>query len=206
MVSKRERKYIIIIIALLVVYFLLIKVQGETPDIAEHVRTISTLIAAVTFWMQLKRTENLNEANFILNLNKQFIDNKAFTDIEHKLEMFAYKVGESTDRSPENLKLDIEIEGKDHQALINYLVYLESFAALVQREVMHLGIVDDLFMYRFFIAVNNPIVQETELRKYAPYYQGCFNLAKKWSKRLREQNRKIPLDQFALCDLPESKE
>ena len=36
--------------------------------------------------------------------------------------------------------------------------------------------------HRFFIAMNNPIVQKLELIPYADYYRGCFKLYKYWRK------------------------
>ena len=73
-------------------------------------------------------------------------------------------------------------------------------AALIKRNVMHLGVIDDLFAYRFFIAVNNPVVQKFELLPYANYYQGCFELSEMWTKEWRKAGRAIPLDRYALCE------
>jgi hypothetical protein len=54
----------------------------------------------------------------------------------------------------------------------------------------------------FFIAVNNPVVQELELLPYANFYQGCYKLSEMWTKKWRAENRVVPLDQYALfeCD------
>ena len=161
-------------------------------------RRRAALIAAVAFWMQLKRTENLDEANFIMNLNEQFISNDEMTRIEHALELYYNRDFEGQNEGV--LDLVLEREHDDCQRLINYLVYMEGLAALIQRNVMHLGVIDDLFAYRFFIAVNNPIVQEFELIPYANYYQGCFKLSKMWTKKWRKAGRPIPLDRYALCD------
>lgn len=53
--------------------------------------------------------------------------------------------------------------------------------------------------YRYFIAVNNPIVQKYELIPYKDYYQGCFKLYEKWSKELGED--KVPMVDNALSKL-----
>lgn len=76
--------------------------------------------------------------------------------------------------------------------------------ALIKRNVMHLGVIDDLFAYRFFIAVNNPVVQKFELLPYANYYQGCFELSEMWTKQWRKKKRSIPLDQYALYECNKS--
>lgn len=197
----REVKYYVIIAIIVCAYWLVTEFGVETPALSTRITTTTALIAAVTFWLQLKRTQNLNEANFIMNLNKQFLDRKEFTDIERQLELFANTVGDSKVYETVPLGLKLGPDGKDSQSLINYLVYMESLAAIIQQDVMHLGIVDDLFVYRFFLAINNPIVQKEELLSFAPYYQGCYKLAATWSKKLRKQKKAIPLDQFALCDI-----
>ena len=41
--------------------------------------------------------------------------------------------------------------------------------------------------YRYFIAVNNPIVQKLELLEYTDYYMGCFAIYDEWVEDLHEQ-------------------
>ena len=82
--------------------------------------------------------------------------------------------------------------------LINYLVYLEALAALVDRQVIHLNVIDDLFSYRFFLAVNNPVVQQDELFPYSDFYQGIFKLSKKWTENHLKKGIPIPMYQYSL--------
>lgn len=200
MKNKKERKYYFAIVIVVAAYLLIAHYSDNISDLSTILTTITALIAAVTFWMQLKRTENLDEANFIMSLNDQFISNDEMTRIEHALEVYYNQDFEG--RSEGSLDLVLERGHEDCQRLINYLVYMEGLAALIQRNVLHLGVIDDLFAYRFFIAVNNPIVQQFELLPYANYYQGCFELSKMWTKEWRKSERPIPLDQYALfeCD------
>ena len=80
-----------------------------------------------------------------------------------------------------------EIVNEDNiQIVINYLVYHEALAALVKKGVLSIKNIDDLFAYRFFLVMNNPEIQEKELRPEAQYYHGCFWLYKKW-KNYREK-------------------
>ena len=179
------------------------------------VTTCIALISAVTFWLQFKRTERLNESNFVMNMNKQFIDSKDMTKVEHELELFynqylsCYK--KQTDKAGKeinvldikalkriNLGLSQSRTSEDCQKLINYLVYLESMAIMVENGVLHLGVIDDLFSYRFFLAVNNPIVQEGELLPYADFYQGTYKLSEMWIKQHRKNHIPIPMEEFCL--------
>lgn len=204
MKNKKEFKYYFCIAVFVSLYWLVTSQMAEVPSLSTRITTSTAITAAVTFWMQLRRSENLNEANFIMNLNNQFISNKEMTYIEHKLELYYNASLETSDISSIELKLDLNRESEDCQKLINYLVYMESLSAIIQREVMHLDVIDDLFAYRFFIAVNNPIVQKNELLPYANYYQGCFTLSKMWTKKWRKAHRPIPLGDHALYQCKKS--
>ncbi len=199
MTKYKELKYYIAIAVVVVLYLIAAHFSHDVSVLSTILTTVTALIAAVAFWMQLKRTENLDEATFIMNLNDQFISNDEMTRIEHALELYYNQYADGENAS---LELVLEREHSDCQRLINYLVYMEGLAALLKRNVMHLGVIDDLFAYRFFIAVNNPVVQKFELLPYANYYQGCFELSEMWTRKWREEGRSIPLDRHALyeCD------
>lgn len=199
MKKNKEFKYYFAIVLVVALYLIATYYSSDISALSTVLTTVTALIAAVAFWMQMKRTENLDEANFIMNLNEQFISNDEMTRIEHALELYYNQDFEGHEGT---LELVLERDHSDCQRLINYLVYMEGLAALIKRNVMHLGVIDDLFAYRFFIAVNNPIVQKFELLPYANYYQGCFELSEMWTKEWRKEGRPIPLDQHALfeCD------
>ncbi|MBR6762495.1 MAG: hypothetical protein IKM13_01945 [Clostridia bacterium] len=199
MKKNYEGKYYVTIVGVVVLYLISVCVIPDVSTLSTVVTTVTTLIAAVAFWMQLKRSENLDEATFIMELNDSFIANDELTKVEHALELFYNQV---CDGKEGTLNLQLEREHEDCQRLINYLVYMEGMAALIKRNVMHLGVIDDLFAYRFFVAVNNPVVQQFELLPYANYYQGCFELSEMWSKQWRKKGRVIPMDRYALfeCD------
>ena len=70
---------------------------------------------------------------------------------------------------------------------VNYLVHLEGMAALVNDGVLRLSAIDDLMAYRYFIAVNNPVVQKFELIPYQDYYQGLIKLFPKWAAKNKKR-------------------
>ena len=74
------------------------------------------------------------------------------------------------------------IDGPDRQNLVNYLVHLEGIASLVNTGVLRLETITDLMAYRYFIAVNNPIVKELELKPYAAFYQGIYMIYDSWAE------------------------
>lgn len=205
MVNK-ERKYYITILIVVIAYLIASNFLN-VDTLSKRITTVTALISAVAFWLQFKRTERLNESNFIMNLNNQFIGNKDMTQVEHELELYynQYEVMASGREkvTPDDVKklhlgLNMSRTNPECQKLINYLVYLESLAALVFRQVIHLDVIDDLFSYRFFLAVNNPIVQECELLPYADFYQGIFRLSEEWAKRHRKAGIPIPMEECCL--------
>ena len=188
----QEKKYYVIIFAVVII-FIVLSFANIVPldDITKRITTSTTLIGAVALWLQLKRGERLNESNFIMNLNNQFVGNANMTQVEHELEQ-CYNQYEAllkgkeeiSSKDLEKLRLDLSQSrtSEDCQKLINYLVYMEALASLVCRKVLHLDVIDNLFAYRFFIAVNNPIVQQNEIFPYAEYYRGLFDLSKRWTE------------------------
>ena len=50
--------------------------------------------------------------------------------------------------------------------------------------MLRISAVNDLMAYRFFIAVNNPVAQELELKPFKDYYKGIFKLYPVWEKKM----------------------
>ncbi len=209
--KNRDTKFYIFILCAVIIYWI-VSYHLPFDEFTKRVTTTTTLIAAVAFWLQFKRTERLNESNYIMNLNQQFISNKDMSFVEHELELY-YNQYEARLRGQDSLPDESLYEihlgisqsrtSDECQKLINYLVYLEALAALVDRQVIHLGVIDDLFSYRFFLAVNNPVVQQDELFPYADYYQGIFKLSKKWTQNHIKRNIAIPMQQYSLPEMYE---
>lgn len=198
MKRRDQVKYFLVIGTFLIIYAIVKIVFPDINWLDETVTTVFAIIAGVAFWLQFRRTENIDEAKFIMELNHQFISNERLTRVEHALEVYYHEINEGKNNPKLNLTLDIKSE--ERQELINYLVYMEGMAAIIQKGVLELDVIDNLFAYRFFIVVNNPIVQKTELLPYSNYYQGCFKLSKMWTEKFKDDKRKIPLEEYSLYE------
>ncbi|MBE6682578.1 MAG: hypothetical protein E7595_00345 [Ruminococcaceae bacterium] len=167
----------------------------EWAWLTESVTTVVAIISVVTFLIEYNENKHLNEFQFITELNDQFIGNENMSEIEWELEKFYYKHrnGELTDEYIESFRKSFDIEQKSRQKLVNYLEHLESIATLVDNKVLHLDKISDLMSYRYFIALNNPIVQELEIIAYADFYRGCLCIYEKWVKVLQTQGVEIPM-------------
>lgn len=179
--------YITVMAALAVIYTLGQIYIGWEP-LTNTVSTVLAIIAAVSFWLELKHNDMLNEGKFIIELNNQFITNPQLSEVEWTLEKYyaafldAKKKGDRTEEIP--YEMDINLDNPKRQYLVNYLVHLEGIATLVNDGVLGLDAISDLMAYRYFIAVNNRVVQDAELFPYSPFYQECYKLYETWNKKL----------------------
>lgn len=159
---------------------------------------VSTIVATVVAGLgifgvcfQLKKEADIKEAEFLMNFNFTFLTTEKFVSMERKLEECRKK----------NLTLNVTDDNR--QDLIDYLVYLESFAPLVQKKMVRLDIVDNLFGYRFFIAMNNKGVQDSELIPEGNYYRGCYSLYRVWKAYRKDHGLEIPMKSNSLDLCPE---
>lgn len=198
-------KYLFISIAIFLVAFAASSISSSVLRVANTpyeqsgviADMISGVIAAVAAGMvlfQLKQDENekirqneIEEASFMLQYNQSFIQDDNMAMVEDLLEQQTFYGREG------NI-----INDSNRQKFINYLVYLEGFAPLIINEVVQLEHVDDLMAYRFFLAMNNKEIQDTQLKPYAEYYLGCFKLYKVWAEYRREKGESILLSENAL--------
>lgn len=193
---------LLVTIVLIAIYIVVLKNSSEQSTVSESVLTILGIVAGVAFWLEYHHNNKLNEAEFIVELNKQFITDVNMTRVEHDLEKYYAIVrrvegdNEETEQYLEMLRDKYEINKPERQWLVNYLVHLEGIAALINTGVIRLKSINDLMAYRFFISVNNPVVQELELYPYSNYYNGIFDLFDEWKDYYGVNN--IPLSQHLL--------
>ena len=193
--SKHRICIMMSIAALAVAVYLLAQYLWYWEWLTESLATVLAIIAAVAFWLEYHENKVLNEAQFIMDLNQQFIGDDNLSDIEWELEKFSKHCDTALERSKyeADFRCKFDADKKNRQHLVNYLVHLEGIAALIKNGVIHLDAIDDLMSYRYFIAVNNPVVQELELIPYRDYYKGCFDIYRDWVNHLKRQQRDIPM-------------
>jgi len=169
-----------------------------------YIDIVNTTIALFTVFLliiELSRDKDISEAQLIIEINNQFIDSSSLARVERKLEEYVYfynEYGQIKNDYWEEWEKSLTIGSEARQELVNYLVHLEGVAALVNNNVLTLPVITDLVAYRYFIAVNNPIVQKLELIPCKDYYRGCFKIYEKWEETMIEQKITIPLVDFSL--------
>lgn len=133
--------------------------------------------------IQLYDTKKIQEAEFIVELNQAFVSNPNYAKMYSKLE--------KNDQTKEKIKLDmIEIS--------NYLTFFETIYILLVDGVITLSILDDLFSYRFFLAIHNETVQKMKLVNSPSNFRNIFLLEKIWMKYRQDNGLKIYKEELSL--------
>ena len=190
----RKTSYILLMVIIVCAY-LCGQYFCDWEWLTETIATIIAIITAVAFWLEYHENKLLNEAQFIMDLNEQFISDENMSNVEWDLERYYIKV-KNQELTEEYCKIWEEkyaLDNRERQYLVNYLVHLEGIAALVKNRVLHIDTIDDLMSYRYFVAVNNPIVQKLELLEYPDYYKGCIEIYDDWVRVLIDQGVTPPM-------------
>lgn len=172
------------------------------------VEALAALLGFFAVAWTLYKEKKIKKIDFVSTYNFNFLTSEEFIGVEQLLEAYYqhYKESDKPD-STYDVKFKADLFGtskkthiitKKHQKVINYLVYLESFTPLIQKEHVKLQDIDNLFGYRYFIAMNNPVVQENELLPESSYYQNCLSVYRQWKKYRRDRHLPIPLDEYDL--------
>lgn len=186
----KQEPLLLMIPVILIVFYIIIR--SSNIDTQPFIDCLA-IFTAVAFFFEYHQNGKLNEAQFIIDLNNQFINEGNIAAVEHDLEMYFTHPHEREKYKAEFLE-KYALEKPEHQDFINYLVHLEGMAALVNDGVLRLSAIKDLMSYRYFIAVNNPVVQEFELIPYQAYYQGIIKLYPTWA----EEADDIPMKETRL--------
>lgn len=149
------------------------------------ITAIGGVAAAVGIYIQLKESKEINEAQFIVDLNTNFTSNQDIIEIFVLLEK-----SQQNGTNPFN---------NDHKAKMTiYLTYFELIHILLNRKILSYKLVNDLFAYRFFLAVHNKYLQEMELVKDASYYRDIFRLHHEWIRYRKSINENLLNEDYSL--------
>lgn len=190
-----KRSYYIIIISVALIILAIISTLWLNSNIATRVVNIVTIITGVigvlALFFEFRRNKRINTGNFLMDYSKSFYNCdydlfECFSELEKYAENPSYKI----DYDKYSAKIAV------------YLQWVEAIASLVERRTLDLYTIDNILSYRFFLIVNNPIVQQKELIPNAQFYRGTFYLYEKWHKFEMSRNIPMPLEATALHNVP----
>jgi ribosomal protein S18 acetylase RimI-like enzyme len=147
---------------------------GDLSLVSSIVVAIVEIGGLIAIWYQLKKQKDVEVANFLLEFEKSFIEHKP---IFQKIEL-----SRERDTLTEN----------DISGIVRYLTFYESLYHFIKKGVLSIDMIDDLFGYRFFLAMHNEFIQNNNLKPYQKYYQNIFDLYEVWYKFRLKHNKQIP--------------
>ena len=168
----------IILISIAVVTMSVFEVINDT--FVSLITIITAIVGAFGIWLELNKEQEINQASFILSINSDFYA------LGGKGTMYAADLEKMLDEDFSGIK-KLELT-KEHQTMvIQYLVWVKTLSSLINRRMIKISAIDDLFSYKFFVAINNPEIQKMELIPYKTAYRGIFKAHKIW-KKYREKH------------------
>ena len=157
---------------------------GNNVDLMQIISALVAVLGVVLLVVELNQSRKITEAEFLANLNNSFVNNDDYKK--------AYRLFENYDF--ENLpQLDLE-----NCHISNYLTFFEVFKLLMDRGTLNIKMINDLFGYRFFIAVHNPYVQERKLVKSPDNFRNLYILEREWVAYRRKLNMPIFHEEYCL--------
>jgi len=133
---------------------------------------IATLLIAIR---QLHDSKEIARATFIMELNKAWVQNEDYKKIYNKLHKCIDCDKECKDTC-ENKNEEIE-----KISISNYLTFFETIYILKKNGVINFDVLDDLFAYRFFMAVHNEkFIQKSKLGSQPYNFINIFCLEYEW--------------------------
>lgn len=189
-VNKRKRvAYIItgiLLLSTIVLFTWSISLDNNSASLQDMIGFVSLLFAAISAYLvavQLRESKKLQEAEFIVNLNQTFVDNDSYAAMYSELE--------KSDREHSDPKLSrVEVS--------NYLTFFETIYLLVETGAIKMKTLDNLFSYRFFLAVHNKTVQDMKLVDEPDNFRNIYYLETMWMKYRKDKGLSIYKEEYSL--------
>lgn len=202
MKEKKPSKHFILFGLIVVGIFssVLLYIIGEV-SLIDSFTLFTAIIGFYKIYDEFHATKNLNEANFITNLNQQFCNNERINCLYSKInnienqKLLNYFFAKKEDKEKLNL---IEIE--DLENSVSFLSFFETIYLLYERDILEIETINDLFAARFFKITNNSMIQDLKLVKDRQLHQNIYRLHKQWlDYRIKNKHEPI-LHKTSLSD------
>ena len=153
-------------------------------DLIQVISLITAVLGVIMLGLEMYQSRKITEADFLAELNEAFVTNEDYKK--------AYTLFESYDF--ENLP-DIDL---DNIHISNYLTFFEIFQLLIDRGTLTIDMLNNLFGYRFFIAVHNPYVQKKKLVKSPENFVNLYKLESEWMKYRKKLGQPVFHEEYSL--------
>lgn len=147
---------------------------------------ISGFVGVISVLNSTIRTRRVTEGRFITDLNTIFISNNKISKIVSILE---------DEKTVKKMK---HINKENRSGISEYLIFFETVYNSLEEKAISIKEIDKLFCKRFFMLVNNKVIQKEEIIEYSEYHNNIYTLYKIWTKYRNKHNLMIPFEENAL--------
>ena len=183
--TKRTVLYLLSFILLFMSVGSLIYASEMIGVMSVAVQTLTIIVAILGVYaviIQLQEQKKVQQADFVVGLNEAFVNNENYANMYLNLEE-ELRTGEAAEFST------IEVS--------NYLTFFETIYLMLNDEVVDIKTVNDLFSYRFFLAVHSKSVQAVKLVKSPKNFRNIYYLEDLW---MEYRNKKgLPIHNEINC-------
>lgn len=141
---------------------------------AESAGLLFSLVVAIR---QLTDSKEIARADFLVELNRTFTESQGNMELYTALQDCVDSKCEKGTCDSEESKCTLEIP---KVVVSNYLTFFETIYLLERNKVITFEMIDDLFGYRFFLAVHSKYVQQAKLAPQPENFKNIFCLEYEW--------------------------
>ena len=160
--NKRILIYLVLGLIISSASISLIKILPES--VWAMLQAVGAVIGVILVIIELRSNRDLSQGSFITNLSDSFNNNDAVQRIYKKLETNEI------------------ISDDDTVDIVAYLTYFETIYVLLKKNAIDISLIDDLFAYRFRLALRNASIQRISLVRYDSSYINLYKLDHLWCK------------------------
>lgn len=190
--SKKRLLSIIVCGSIIVILITLAIIKINIPEDNKLDATLSMVfdllgtvgvIASILFTgFSLTDNSDAQLASFVQDLNASFIESGENKEVYNKLSACHHdhcKECENCKKNP-NFRCILAKEFDEEIGLSNYLTFFGTIYVLLKREVVKMDYINELFSYRFFVAVHSKVMQEERLNNPDYNFANIIELERKW--------------------------
>ncbi len=165
----------------------------KVSQFIKDLETLGVFVALITFIIQQRVEQRNKKTEFFIQLKNSFLQNERFMNTYFQLYQY-------------HINNDYDLSELSQQSIVEYLAYFDSIAIAHENKLLEINELSKTFSYYFFIAVNNPIVQEKELVVEGEYYPRLYELYDCLYKNEEKYGRAIIMEKYALNNTAKYKE
>jgi hypothetical protein len=165
------------------VFFKKLDFSDAVSNLFSLISIIIAATGALLVVIQLRDSKRIQSAEFIMTLNQSFVENEGYSKVYTELE-----AADTSGKEPNLTRIQIS----------NYLTFFETFYVLYKEGAVTLEILDNLFSYRFFLAVHNSYIQRVKLISSPANFRNIYLLEKDWVDYRRKKGLKIYNEGYCL--------